>query len=111
LKEAHRKLKRATLSVSQANKVRSTFLDRVNRLTNAIYVEKLREHVGGQVVQRWRQRGRWAWLNSHVGTLVEVRRTRALVRYGEREITEPIEGLVIAADAGNVDRQIEMALS
>jgi hypothetical protein len=46
---------------------------------------------------------RWAWLRGALGTLLEVRRTRATVAYGERKITTPLVSVFRAPTCAWVD--------
>jgi hypothetical protein len=68
------------------------------RLESQLLRAKLAQHIGGEVVTRYR--GQYTRRDGVVGTLVAVRRTRAVVKWdGDGEWTIPLTDILPASDA------------
>lgn len=83
---------------TRAEKRLASLKQECRRLEAKLLRAKLAQHVGGEVVTRYR--GQYPRRDGVVGTLVAVRRTRAVVKWDDDgEWTIPISDILPASDA------------
>ena len=91
-------IKANRLARTRAEKRLASLKQECYRLESQLLRARLAQHVGGEVVTRYR--GQYPRRDGVVGTLIAVRRTRAVVKWDDDgEWTIPVSDILPSADA------------